>query len=93
MVNATPLGLAGGMLPGAVIADAAGLLEMNYGNGDTPAAVSLRARGLPVAEGELMLVGQGAASFSIWTGVDVTPTVMLAALDARRRDRRSAERR
>jgi len=93
VVNATPLGLAGGMLPGAVIADAAGLLEMNYGNGDTPAAVSLRARGLPVAEGELMLVGQGAASFSIWTGVDVTPTVMLAALDARRRDRRSAERR
>lgn len=93
VVNATPLGLAGGMLPGGVIEDAAGLLEMNYGSGQTPAEAHLRARGLPVAEGELMLAGQGAASFSIWTGIEVPPTVMLAALDERRRRRRTPARR
>lgn len=86
VVNATPLGLAaGGALPGAVIEGAAGLLEMNYGSGATPAAVSLRGRGLPVAAGELMLVGQGAASFAVWTGIDVPPVVMLAAVEERKR--------
>ena len=92
VVNATPLGLAGGMLPRAVIEDASGLLEMNYGSGETPAATLLRACGLPVAEGELMLVGQGAASFAIWTGIDVPPAVMLAAIDELRRGHRAADR-
>lgn len=80
VVNATPLGLYVGALPGAVIDEAAGLLEMNYGRGETPAASALRARGLPVAEGELMLVGQAAASFAIWTGVEVPLGVMVTAL-------------
>ena len=84
VVNATPLGMTGDNLPDGVLDEAAGLLEMNYGGGETPAAAFLRSRNRPVAPGELMLVGQGAASFAIWTGVDVPPAVMLAALDARR---------
>ena len=84
VVNATPLGLGGESLPNGVLDEAVGLLEMNYGGGATPAETVLRSRNLPVAPGELMLVGQGAASFAIWTGVAVPPTVMLAALDSRR---------
>ena len=84
VVNATPLGLAGESLPGGVLDEAVGLLEMNYGAGETPAEVVLRSRNRPVAPGELMLVGQGAASFAIWTGVEVPPAVMLAALGGRR---------
>lgn len=85
VVNATPLGMAGDRLPGAVLDSAVGLLEMAYGSGQTPAEVLLRSRGYPVAPGELMLVGQGAASFGIWTGVEIPPEVMLAALDEWRR--------
>ncbi|MDE0170387.1 MAG: hypothetical protein OXS29_12915 [bacterium] len=81
VVNATPLGMAGDNLPSGVLDEAVGLLEMAYGQGETPAGVLLRSRGFPVAPGELMLVGQGVASFAIWTGVDVPPEVMLAALD------------
>ena len=86
VINATPLGTAGDSLPGGVLDEAAGLLEMSYGGGETPAEVLLRSRNRPVASGELMLVGQGVASFAIWTGVEVPPEVMLAALDTHRRD-------
>lgn len=81
VVNATPLGRAGESLPGRVAEEAAGLLEMNYGPGQTPAEALLRSRGRPAAPGGLMLAGQGAASFAVWTGVEVPPEVMLAALD------------
>lgn len=82
LVNATPLGMRGEDLPAELVAEAGGLLELAYGHGSTPAEVALRARNLPVAPGELMLVGQGAASFAIWTGIEVPPSVMLAALAA-----------
>lgn len=84
LVNATPLGMGGEDLPAAVLEQAGGLLELAYGHGQTPAEMALRARNLPVASGELMLVGQGAASFAIWTGVEVPPTVMLEALAGHR---------
>ena len=93
VVNATPLGRAGESLPYGVVDGAVGLLEMNYGRAETPAETVLRSRNLPVAPGELMLVGQGVASFAIWTGVEVPPTVMLAALDTRRDTRPERDRR
>ena len=74
----------GEALPAGVLDEAGGLLELAYGRGKTPAEAVLAARGLPVASGELVLVGQGAASFAIWTGVEVPPTVMLAALAGHR---------
>jgi len=84
LVNATPLGMRGESLPAGILDEAGGLLELAYGREQTPAEAALAARDLPVASGELMLVGQGAASFAIWTGVEVPPTVMLAALAAHR---------
>ena len=81
VVNATPLGMKGEPLPDAVLDEASGLLEMTYGTEPSPAAVALERRLLPVAGGELMLVGQGAASFEIWTGVSVPHQVMLDAID------------
>lgn len=84
LVNATPLGMRGEALPAGVLDEAGGLLELAYGRGETPAEAVLAARGLPVASGKLVLVGQGAASFAIWTGVEVPPTVMLAALAGHR---------
>ena len=83
LINATPLGMRGEHLPRGVVDESSGLLEMAYGGGETPAAAALRSRNRPVASGELMLVGQGAASFAIWTGIEVPPAVMLAALEAR----------
>jgi shikimate dehydrogenase len=84
LVNATPLGMRGEALPTGVLEEAGGLLELAYGRGQTPAEAALAARDLPVASGELVLVGQGAASFTIWTGVEVPPTVMLEALSGHR---------
>lgn len=80
VVNATPLGMAGESLPGAVVDGAVGLLEMTYGPRPSPASAQLRARAIPVASGESMLVGQGAASFALWTGRVVPPGVMEAAI-------------
>ena len=79
-VNATPLGLEGESLPEAVLEEAAGLFEMNYGHGPTPAMLRMRAAGRPVATGEMMLVGQAVAGFRIWTGKTVPARVMLQAL-------------
>lgn len=83
VVNATPLGMAGERLPEPVMAGAGGLLDMTYGHGPSPAVTEMRSTGRPVAAGESMLVGQAAASFSIWTGVASPHEVMLKALHDR----------
>ena len=80
VVNATPLGLAGESLPEAVLEEAAGLFEMNYGHGPTPAMRTVREAGRPVATGEMMLVGQAVTGFRIWTGVSVPAPALLRAL-------------
>lgn len=80
VVNATPVGMKGEALPPNVVAGAVGLFEMTYGRVASPAESDLRKRKLPVATGEMMLVGQGAASFRLWTGADVPHAVMIDAL-------------
>ena len=80
LVNATPLGMSGERLPLSVVASSTGLLEMTYGTRPSPAAVDMTERSLPVATGELMLVGQGIASFHLWTGIDIPHSVMIEAL-------------
>lgn len=82
VVNATPIGMRGESLPEAVIAGAAGLLDMAYGSGPTPATSAVRARGLPVAEGPDMLLAQAAEAFRLWTGAHPPVSVMRAAMDA-----------
>ena len=79
VVNATPIGMGGESLPPNVVEGASGLLEMTYGANPSPATTALQNRGLPVAEGLHMLVGQGLASFKIWTDFDVSADVMLEA--------------
>ena len=80
VVNATPLGMAGEPLPAGLLDGAAGLFDMAYGGGETPAAARCRAAGLPVADGLDMLLGQAMASFTLWTGVLAPAAAMRTAL-------------
>ncbi len=82
VVNATPIGLTNDdALPPVVLAAATGLFDMVYGH-ETQAVRRSRARGITVCDGRLMLVGQAAASFSLWTGAAAPHRVMLAALES-----------
>jgi shikimate dehydrogenase len=68
VVNATSLGMRGEPLPEHLTDAATGLLDMPYRDVPTPTVGLMRRRGLPVADGLEMLVGQAVASFAIWTG-------------------------
>lgn len=75
VVNCTPVGMRGETLPFGLEA-AAGLFDMAYGDGETPAVAEARRLGLPVADGIDLLVAQAELSFRIWTGRDAPPGVM-----------------
>jgi shikimate dehydrogenase len=90
VVNATSLGMRGEMLPEHVLDAATGLLDMAYGDHPTRSVAALRNRGLPVADGLDMLIGQAIGCFRIWTGEDVDPVVFRNAAEAELR-RRSQE--
>ena len=81
VVNATPLGMRGEELPGATIAGAAGLFDMTYGGGRTPAVESILSRGLPHVDGAAMLVAQAEESFRLWTGRAADRGAMTDAMD------------
>lgn len=81
IVNATSIGMAGEKLPKYLLESATGLLDMSYGDKPTPSVETLRKRGVPVADGLDMLVGQAVGSFAIWTGVDVDPAVFRTAAE------------
>lgn len=81
VVNATSLGMHGELLPEYLLESAVGLLDMTYGESPTPAVTTLRAGGLPVADGLDMLVGQAVGSFAIWTGIDVDAGVFRLAAE------------
>ncbi|MDJ0496867.1 MAG: shikimate dehydrogenase [Acidimicrobiia bacterium] len=81
VINATSLGMQGESLPEEYTASATGLLDMPYRNEPTPSALLLRKRGLPVADGLDMLVGQAVASFEIWTGRTVGVEVLRNAAE------------
>jgi shikimate dehydrogenase len=82
VVNATPMGMHGERLPPGVLEAAAGLLDMPYGEHDTPAVIATRNRGVPVADGLDLLVAQAADSFRLWTGLEAPLDVMKAAARA-----------
>jgi shikimate dehydrogenase len=79
VVNATPLGMRRGSLPGGLLDDASGYFEMVYST-LTTAEQAAHAMGLPVAKGVDMLIGQAMASFRLWFGVEPRENVMIAAL-------------
>lgn len=68
VVNATPIGMAGDALPVGILEESAGLLDMPYRTGVTPAVRDARRAGLPTASGIDLLVAQAGASFTLWTG-------------------------
>lgn len=68
VVNATPLGMQGESLPDRIVALAAGLIDLAYGPGPTPAVEAARRAGLPTVDGIEFLVAQAADSFRLWTG-------------------------
>jgi len=88
VVNATPLGLAGGevdVLPVDVERLGAGQLVVDLIPNPlvTPLMAAARLRGASVAGGLGMLVHQGALAFELWTGVAAPLDVMrAAAMDA-----------
>ncbi len=70
LVNATPLGLDGGLMPVApgMIPDATAVLDLTYRKGRTPWIKSCRSRGLRADDGLPMLIEQGALAFERWFG-------------------------
>ncbi|MBM3695962.1 MAG: shikimate dehydrogenase [Actinobacteria bacterium] len=79
LVNATTLGMHGEPLPLVLVEEAAGLIDLPYGEAATPAVRQARERGLPVADGLEVLVAQAALSFRIWTGCEAPVAVMRRA--------------
>ncbi len=79
VVNATPLGMGGEELPEPVLARCAGLFEMAYGAGPTPAERAVAAASGPVSSGVDMLLAQAAAAFRLWTGREPPLEAMRAA--------------
>lgn len=55
-------------------------LDLVYSPAETRWVHTMRARGLPAADGKEMLIGQGAAAFRRWWGVEPPLDVMRAAL-------------
>ncbi len=80
VVNATPVGMEGESLPPGVVEESAGLVDLPYGSGPTPAAAAARRGGLRVVDGLDHLVAQAALSFELWTGIPASRAAMQAAI-------------
>ncbi len=80
VVNTTPLGMSGDGLPEGLLDVATGLIDLPYGQRETPAVTYTAARGLPTADGHEFLLRQAIASFALWTGVQTEVGALRAAL-------------
>ena len=80
VINCTPLGRDGEAVldPGDLPRKA--VIDLVYVRGGTPLIAAARARGLAVADGWTVLLHQGAASFTAWTGRPAPVEAMRAAL-------------
>ncbi len=81
VINATSLGMNDERLPTSIMTAASGFLDMVYGDRPTRSVEFARERGIPVADGLDMLVGQAAASFRVWTNVEVEAAVFRRAAE------------
>ena len=85
LVNATSVGMAGGAagspLPAGVLPERGAVVDLVYGPTPTPLVVAARAAGLATQDGRAMLVHQGAAAFTAWTGHQAPLSVMRTALE------------
>ena len=92
LVNATSIGLTADVspIPAEIIPPELLVLDLIYAR--TKLLRDAEAAGCEVADGELMLLHQGAAAFTLWTGRPAPTDVMQTALSAARaRGLRSAE--
>jgi len=82
VVNATPLGLRDDELPVAIeaIPSGAAVFDLVYRTGETAWVRAAREGGHRSADGEGMLVEQGALSFERWFGIEPDRNAMWAAL-------------
>jgi shikimate dehydrogenase len=81
LVQATSLGRGGETVIGLETAPPAlCILDAVYAPGGTPLVQAARARGLAAADGLSLLAHQGAASFTLWTGVPAPLAAMRSAL-------------
>ena len=71
LVNATPLGIDGALMPIApgMVPEGTAVIDLTYRRGRTPWIKACRARGLRADDGLPMLVEQGALAFERWFGV------------------------
>ncbi len=84
LVHATSLGLHPGDPTAFSLANAHPDLfvyDTVYGATTTPLVQEATARGLGAADGRTLLLHQGAASFTLWTGLEAPLAAMRAALD------------
>lgn len=83
-INSTSLGLKPAdplpLDPDAPGPQVGAALDLVYSPNETRWVHAMRARGLPAADGKEMLIGQGAAAFRRWWGVEPPLDVMRAAL-------------
>ena len=92
LINATSIGLVDDLspLPGEIIPPGLLVLDLIYAR--TRLLRDAEAAGCTVADGELMLLNQGAAAFTLWTGQPAPLDAMAEALaDARAKGVRSSE--
>lgn len=79
VINATPMGMHGEHLPPGVVQSAVGLIDMAYGDAVTSSIRTAVSLGIPYADGLVMLAGQAAEAFHIFTGAQIPAEVMEAA--------------
>ena len=84
LVNATAVGMSGDAspIPGETIPPGLLVLDLVYNPPRTRLLREAEAAGSPGMNGELMLVHQGAAAFTLWTGQPAPVEEMRAALEA-----------
>jgi shikimate dehydrogenase len=81
LVNCTPLGTRGEMaVDPRWLPRAGAVLDLVYVPGGTPLIRAAAERGLPSADGWVILVAQGAVSFETWTGLAAPLDAMRGAL-------------
>jgi len=86
LVNATSVGMSGdeSPIPGEVIPPGLLVLDLVYNPSVTRFLREAETAGSPGMNGELMLLHQGAAAFTLWTGQAAPVEVMRTALQAAR---------
>ena len=83
LVNATPIGRQNDMPCGVADLPLQGaVIDLVYATPTTPLVAAARAAGRPAADGWTVLLGQGAAAFKAWTGLEPPLDAMRRALPA-----------